>query len=292
MGRGTIAVTGATGHIGGAVMQGLMALGETDVIALVRDPSRLSGPSALSARVADYSSRPDLRAALDGVSELVFIPSDGEAAPMLAHHINVLDAAVAAGVSHILFLSMVDLGTDSPFCFAAVYRETEGRLRDSGLSHTLLRVPIYAEFFAPFIVAAAKSGSLSLPTGSGVLSLISRADVAACLVALLRRRPAGPCVITGDRGYDLEDLAELTSRLAATTVRAVDIGVSEFCGRLLREGVEPWWAYAFTSMFESVSQGRFAVITDTVATLLGRPPVPFPEVAHELLRTTSRCQES
>lgn len=283
MKRGTIAVTGATGNIGGAVIQDLLASGEPDVIALVRDPSRLHGPLTPATRIADYSSRADLRAALDGVTTLVFIPSDGEAARMLMHHINIVDAAVAAGVSHVLFLSMVDLAVDSPFCFAAVYRETERQLRDSGLSCTLLRAPIYAEFFAPFVVDAVKSGSLSLPTGSGVLSLISRADVAACLVSALARAPGGPYVITGDHGYDLKHLADLASRLAGTPVRAVDIGASEFCGRLLLEGVEPWWAYAFTSMFESVSQDRLAVITDTVATLLGRPPVPFPNVARRLL---------
>ncbi|MFJ4773774.1 SDR family oxidoreductase [Streptomyces uncialis] len=109
-----IAVTGASGNVGGAVVRGLLSAGRSDVIALVRRPS---GPADLQrvvdVRRADYQSRGDLEAVLNGVGTLVFVSSDGAAAAMLVQHRNVLEAAVAAGVEHVVYLSILDLEAES-----------------------------------------------------------------------------------------------------------------------------------------------------------------------------------
>jgi len=39
----------------------------------------------------------------------------------------------------------------------------------------------------------------------------------------------------------------------------VDTTPAEFAIALHRLGVEPWWIYAYTSMFDAVRQGRWAI---------------------------------
>ena len=280
-----VVVTGASGNIGGAVVNGLLDAGRTDVIALVRDPARLGAPqSTVAVREAGYDDRAALASALAGSGTLVFVSSDGEAAPMLVHHLNVLDAAVSAGVGHIVYLSILDVAPDSPFCFAPVHRETERMLRDTGLPHTVVRASVYAEFFTRWITKAGTSGLLALPMGSGRLSLVSREDVARCLVACALRPRGGVAVITGDHGYDLAELGALTERFAHVPVTTENVGRNDFCGRLLRERFSPWWAYAFTSLFESVSEHRFETVTDDVTKLTGRAPYPFRTVVQRAFR--------
>lgn len=120
-----IAVTGASGNVGGAVVRGLLDAGHTNVLALVREPSRAVDLDRVAAvrRAADYASRKEMAAALTGVGTLVFVSSDGEAAPMLVHHINVLDAAVRAGVEHVVYLSILDIEADSPFSAPVARRD-------------------------------------------------------------------------------------------------------------------------------------------------------------------------
>jgi hypothetical protein len=47
---------------------------------------------------------------------------------------------------------------------------------------------------------------------------------------------------------------------------------------LLRRGEALWWTYAYTTMFESIRQGRWETMSDAVAELTGRPPASLPQV--------------
>ena len=93
-----IAVTGASGQIGGQVVR--LRAGEQAhrVIALSRRV-RPSGrwPAGVSARAADYADPEALSTALRGVDTLVFVSSDGPVAQVMAHHHNVICAARASG---------------------------------------------------------------------------------------------------------------------------------------------------------------------------------------------------
>jgi NAD(P)H dehydrogenase (quinone) len=228
-----------------------------------------------------------LEAVLNGVGTLVFVSSDGAAAPMLVQHRNVLEAAVAAGVEHVVYLSILDLEAESPFCFAPVHRETEGMLRDSGLAHTVVRSSIYSEFFMRWVVEAASTGELALPRGEGRVSLVSRDDVARCLVECAVHRSGSLVKVTGQRNYALAEVAELAARLGPRSVRPADVDPVEFCLTLLRQGVTPWWTYAFASMFESVREQRFAEVTSDIATLTGGEPVNFADTAQRAIRRAS-----
>ncbi|EST30518.1 hypothetical protein N566_21175 [Streptomycetaceae bacterium MP113-05] len=226
-----------------------------------------------------------MAAALAGVGTLVFVSSDGEAAPMLVHHINVVDAAVRAGVEYVVYLSIVDIEPGSPFCFAPVHAETERMLRDSGLRHVAVRASVYGEFFARWVVDATASGEIALPMGSGRVSLVSRGDVARCLIECARRRAPSVVHATGRHSYSLAEVADVAATFSRRTVEGVDIAPDEFTSQLLRQGVGPWWAYAFTSMFASVREHRFGVTTGDVVALTGRAPVEFSTSVERVLQT-------
>jgi NAD(P)H dehydrogenase (quinone) len=101
-----IAVTGAGGRLGGQVVELLAAQEGHHVIALHRREAR-PGPRSprVSVATADYADLTALRRALRGIDTLVFVSSDGEAAQLLIHHHNVVQAAVDGGVAHVVALS-------------------------------------------------------------------------------------------------------------------------------------------------------------------------------------------
>jgi NAD(P)H dehydrogenase (quinone) len=269
-----VAVTGAAGAIGSRVV-GLLAAEGIPVTALVRD-ARRAHPSATAA-VVDYADRASIDAALQGADTLVFIGSDGRADRVLAHHHNILRAANEAGVRRIVLLSSQDADAESPFCYAPVYADTERQLTDSCAEAVVLRAGLYAEFFGRWVLDAARSGELALPTQASVAP-IGRADVARALASAAVGSAPRLTTITGPAAFDLDALAAIASRLGGRDVRASTIAADEFRHRLIETGTDPWWSYAFTSIFESIDQGRFARVTPDFTALTGRTPQSFEAV--------------
>ena len=169
-----IAVTGGTGRIGGRVVRLLQETGRHDVV-------------ALSSRTAPYDEPAALRRAFTGVDTLVFVSSDGEAARVIVHHRNVLQAATDCRVGHVVFLSGLDVAADSPFCYAFTNRDAEQLLRASGLPYSILRAGLYAEFFLDLVrrcASGTRTARSPFPAADGRVSLVAREDVAQCLAAL------------------------------------------------------------------------------------------------------------
>ena len=99
-----IAVVGATGNTGRAVVKELKALGQ-DPVCIVRNADKareVLGPDAKTA-VAELTDRPALEKALKGVTS-VFVVT-GHNPQMVEQQNNVLDAALQAGVEYLVRVS-------------------------------------------------------------------------------------------------------------------------------------------------------------------------------------------
>ena len=87
----TIAITGATGHLGRLVINQLKdQVPAADLVALVRSPAKASD-LGVSAREADYSKPDSLDQALAGVNTLLLISSSEVGQRAVQHH-NVIAA--------------------------------------------------------------------------------------------------------------------------------------------------------------------------------------------------------
>jgi NAD(P)H dehydrogenase (quinone) len=258
-----IAVTGGTGRIGGRVAQLLADTGRHEVV-------------ALSSRTAPYDDPAALRAALDGVDTLVFVSSDGEAARVIVHHRNVVQAATRCRVGHVVLLSGLDVDLQSPFCYAYTNGDTERLLRASGRPSSIVRASLFTEFFLRLLLKVSTGGpdgTVALPAAEGRVSLVAREDVARCLAALALGEPS-------NRHHDVTgpDSLPVGAIAAMAGYRYLQTTPAEFAGLLLRLGEEPWWTYAYTTMFDSIRQGRWETMSDAVAELTGRPPASLPQV--------------
>jgi NAD(P)H dehydrogenase (quinone) len=214
------------------------------------------------------------------VETLVFISSDGEAAKVLMHHRNVIQAAVDSGVGHIVALSGLDADLASPFCYAVTYAYTEQFLAQSGCAVSLARASIYSEFFlTTWLIQARKSGRLRLPAADGRISLVSRSDVARSLAALATA-PATEAHhnITGPHALDLAQLSALAEQEWKTPIEYIDLPPSEYRAEIARQGEEAWWEYAYSTMFDSIREQRWATVTDDVLDLTGRPAATVRDV--------------
>jgi NAD(P)H dehydrogenase (quinone) len=269
-----IAVTGASGRIGGQVVRLVAAAQQHQVVALSRRgllPGRR--PPGVSARAADYADPQALGTALRDVDTLVFVSSDGPVAEVMVHHQNVIQAADASGVAHIVALSGLDADLSSPFCYSVSYGYTERLLAESGCAVSIARASIYSEFFLGFLARARASGQLRLPAADGRISLVSRSDVAWCLAALALAPARGRRHdITGSQSLDLDAIAAAGTREWGTPLRYVSITPGKHCAEMAAAGEDPWWMYAYSTMFASIRGQRWAAVSDQIHHLTGRSP--------------------
>jgi NAD(P)H dehydrogenase (quinone) len=271
-----IAVTGSTGMLGTQVVQ-LLAADNHPVIALARTPAPAA--KSVTSVYADYTDLDSLRSALRGIDTLVFISSDGEAARMMVHHQNVVRAAAETQVGHVVYLSGVDADLASPFCYAYTNGYTEHLLAGIGCAVSIARASIYTEFFMAFLRRARMTGEIRLPAASGRISLVSREDVGRCLAALATAPPTGRHHdITGPAALALDAIAKVAGAAWKTPIRSTDVRPAEFAAELADGGEEPWWTYAYSSMFASIREHRWEATSDEVLRLTGRAPIALADL--------------
>ncbi|MER5967330.1 NAD(P)H-binding protein [Streptomyces sp. NPDC002057] len=275
-----IAVTGAAGRLGGRVVRLLAGRDDVDVVAMTRRELPAEAlPRRVEVAVADYADPPALRAALKGVDTLVLVSSDGPDARMLLHHRNVVAAAAAERVGHVAALSSVDADTASPFCYAVVNGLTEELLLASGIPCSFARASLYIEFFRGWLTEARATGLLRLPAADGRISLVARDDVARALAALAVGEPTGRHHdITGPDSVDLAGIASVAAETWRTPVAYVDIPADTYGAETAATGMDPWWLYAFSSMFASVREQRWDRVGDDYTRLTGRRPLALRDV--------------
>jgi NAD(P)H dehydrogenase (quinone) len=238
----------------------LRAQSDTDIVPIVRDLSRAHPDERVRPALAPYEDRVALTAALSGCDCLVFIGSDGEADRVLAHHANIIWAARNAGVGRTILLSSLDADPGSPFCYAHTYAATELWTREALPGVTIVRAGLYGEFIGHWIWEAARRGELSLPMGRARVAPVARSDVADLLVDVARGRHESdqPTELVGPKSLDHADLAGIAGALGSRPVASEPCDPQAYRERQVRDrDLDPWWAYAFQTLFASIRENRF-----------------------------------
>ena len=244
--------------MGSRVVRNLLAGADVEpVVAIARNTDRLARADGLAARRADYDDPLSLRAAFVGIDSLVA-------------------AAVEAGVEYLVYTSVIDVLPDSSFYYAPVHRDTEAMIVESGLGHLLARTSIFADFLvSTWIDPALGRGVLAVPAGAGLMSLVSRDDVARYLALAAIGRRRGIAELTGPQALGVAEITRITEAVTGRELRYSPVDEPAYRERLARHGAPAWLSDAFTSMFASVGEGRFANVSADIPSLTGEPGEPF-----------------
>ena len=210
-----IAVTGVTGEIGRRVAHRLAGQ-ERPLRLLARDPARAPQLPGSELRVADYADGEAMRAALLGVDTLLLV-SAAEHPDRVGLHQTAVDAAVAAGVSRIVYTSFLNASAEATFTFARDHWHTEQYLRACGVDYTFLRNSLYQDLLPTFV---GPDGVLRGPAGDGRVSAVTRDDVAEVAVAVLTNpeHRGETYDVTGPEALSLTEVAELLTNLTGQPV--------------------------------------------------------------------------
>ncbi|ODU03533.1 MAG: NAD(P)-dependent oxidoreductase [Pseudonocardia sp. SCN 72-86] len=267
----TIVVTGATGHLGRAVVESLLDRGvpAASILATGRNAEKLA-ELGVPTRAASYDDPPGLRAAFDGADRVLFV-SGSEVGQRIPQHRNVVDAAKAAGVGRVVYTSAPKADT-SDMLLVTEHRETEKLLRDSGLPTTFLRNGWYLENYD---LDDALARGVFGASGDGRISIAPRTDYAEAAAAALLLDDPAPVYELGGESVTLAELAAEVARQSGRDVPYTDMSVEDYRRLLLDAGLPEDAATVFSDIHRAAGEGALEVEGADLERLLGRPATPL-----------------
>ena len=274
-GPGVLAVTGSTGELGGRVASRLAAAGQPQRL-LVRSVERAPKLPGATVVAADYADAAAAEAALSGVDTL-FMVSAAESADRVTAHLTFIDAAIAAGVRHLVYTSFADARPDSTFTLGRHHYATEQHIHATGISHTILRDNLYLDFLSDLAVDRVIRG----PAGEGRVAAVARDDVADVAVAVLGEpgRHAGQSYeLTGPFAITMEEIAATMTAVLNRPFAYEEETVEQAYASRAHYGAPAWQVDGWVSTYTAIAHGDLAQVTDDVERIAGHPPIDLAEV--------------
>lgn len=270
-------ITGATGQLGRLVVEHLRTKASADdLVALVRTPEKASD-LGIEARAFDYNQTNGHAEALKGLDQLLLI-SGNEIGQRERQHKNIIQAAVEAGVKHIVYTSLLHAGK-STLSLAPEHLATEEAVKASGIPYTILRNGWYTENYTASIPGVLQTGVLTGSAGEGKISSAARTDYAeAAAVVLTTSGHAGKTYeLAGDKSYTLSDLAAEISRQTGKNIPYQNLPETEYAAALAGLGLPEGLAAVFAGFDTGAAANDLFDEDGQLSQLLGHSTTPLAE---------------
>jgi len=277
-----VAVTGAGGRLGSRLAFRLAAEGARQRL-VTRNPDHAPHlddgrplPESYVMPIEGYRDAEGLRNAFTG-ARTVFLVSAHEDADRVGEHVAAIDAAVAAGVERIVYVSFIGAAPDAVFTFARDHWHTEEHLRSTGLRWTVLRDNLYHHALT---VLVGEDGVIRGPAGDGRVASVSHDDVADVATAVLlderpERHDGVTYELTGPEALTLEEVASTLSEATGRSITYHPETTDEAYASRERFGAEPYLVEGWVSSYEAIAAGTLEAVSRDVPRLVGRPARSF-----------------
>ena len=259
------AITGITGHVGGATARALLAAGEP-VRAVVRDADKGKAwvDRGAGLAVADFADRTALSSALTGCrGAFVMLPVVPDFTDRVQRDLadTIAGAVADSGVPHVVLLSSI--GADLPDGTGPIrwLHHLENRLRGTGTALTALRAPHFQEKAETLLDAAAAGIYPVFGDSADVpIPMVATRDIgAAAAAALTSAPPAPPAGVVVDLeapAYTERQVAEALGGLLGTPLRVVCIPRPGWTQAMTEAGLPPVFAEELAALHDADNSGR------------------------------------
>jgi NAD(P)H dehydrogenase (quinone) len=282
----TVAVVGATGNTGRAVVKELRGLGENPVC-VVRNADKAREVLGADARtaIAELSDRPALEKALAGVKS-VFVVT-GHNPGMVEQQNNVLDAALAAGAKYLVRVGggRTVAKADSESVVGRGHAAIEERLGSSDIGCVILRPGLFMQNVLGQAASIKSDSKMVLPFAADLpVALIDVRDTGAVGARILLD-PA-PHVgktyeFTGKR-TTYREFAAVLSGVLGRTITYVGITPEQAEQGMKARNMPDWLVAHLVTIAKIGEAGGFSTEdTKVIEDLVGRAPITTKQFAED-----------
>ncbi len=271
-----ILVTGGTGNIGRQLVMQLAQTGKPFSV-MVRNAAKeqpmLGQIPNVTVVEGDFSKTNTLPAALEGVDRVFLLtPSDFRQVDQQG---NFILAAKAAGVKHIVKLSVVGAAPDAPAQLMRWHAQCERLLEQSGMAWTHLRPHVFYQYWLQLVFPINMTGGFYASLDENVpLPAIDIRDIAAAAVRCLTEPGHEGKVyrLTGPEALTNVQVAEKIGRVLGRHVSYSYMPPEQTKAGMMQLGMAPWFVDFVVGMDEAYSTGNYSEVTNDFYRLTGRKP--------------------
>ncbi len=276
-----ILVTGASGTVGGSVLNELLHKG-APVRAMYRSAEDAAkAPPGAEAAIADFADRASLDRALDGIEKVFLVCSP---IPQLVEfEMNMVEACRAHGIRHLVLNSAYGAGQYEK-SFPSWHYTVEQGVKASGLAATILRPETFMQNIVTYYSGTIRSDhAFYAAQGDAPMAFIDRSDIGAVAATVLTSdgHAGATYTLTGSEALSYAEVAARLSRLLGISVQYVNLAPQQIEQSLVGLGMPAWQARAILELQAFYSDGPGTTITGDVEKVLGRPPLRFDAFVQE-----------
>jgi uncharacterized protein YbjT (DUF2867 family) len=267
----TVLVTGAAGTTGSALVNELL---ETDVHVRAGVHSRESAaalPDTADVVEIELAERDTLDAAFDGVDRAYLLtPFVPDQTPLVE---NLVNAAAAADVAHLVRHSALGAGSDDPsYSLAANHTAAEGIVESSGIDYTHVRPTAFMQNLLGEAGTIADEGAIYNPVGEPVAYVDARDVARVARVVLTEAGHAGEAYpVTGPEAVTWGEVAAVLSDVLDRDVSHVQVSIDDARTGLADAGMPETLIEGYVGLLEYFDAGGGAEVYQTVEELTGTP---------------------
>jgi len=278
-------VFGGTGKVGSVAVKHLIDKGRT-VRVFTHSPDKLSTlPSSVEAAIGNLDNPESVPPAFNGVDEMILIlavnPNEQ------ARGLTVVEAAKAAGVKRMVFLSLVHGPGTEKVPFYQSKLAIEAAFKQSSMQWAVVRSSSFFQSDAGLKSDILDKGVFSAPIGSMGVSRIDTRDVGYAMAEAMTKEPFesgefrvfGPEPLTGDSS------AEIYTKLLGRPVRYGGDDLEAWAA-FKGDAFPPWSLNALSHMYGAVQKtGMKPEDGEQKSSLLPEKLTTFETFASELVST-------
>lgn len=269
----TILITGATGTTGAATLQSLKQYKNLQLRAMSRDRDKAAAFEAegIQGVAGDFSDRPSLDRAMLGVDSIYLVHTPSPR--LAANERSVIDAARAAGVKHIVKLSVYGADPGVDISLPQQHAEAEAYLRESGIAYTLLRPHSFMQNLLANLPTIQGQGALYSNAGEARIPLIDARDIGAVAATVLHSpgHEGKTYELTGPAAVTYHEVAAAISEAMGKRVQYVPVPDAAAKQGMQEAGMPEWLIDDLVALMQQWRSGANVSASGDVEKILGRP---------------------
>jgi NAD(P)H dehydrogenase (quinone) len=285
-----ILVTGATGKLGGRIVQTLLKSMPAEQIAVsVRNPEKAGNLKGrgVEVRYGDFDLPETLDSAFAGIDRLLIISTDGDNRTRIRQHASAVAAAQRSKAGFIAYTSAAN-AQESRLFLAEVHRVTEDAIIKTGIPYCFLRNNWYLENETGNIKGLLAGAPWITSGGNGRVGWALQQDYA----------DAAAAVLTGNghenKIYELsgklltqEELVAIIGKILGKELQVKHVDDTAYTEFIKGAGMPDFLIPILLGIQKGIREGTLEIESDDFERLLGRPLTPLSEGLKKIIEEIS-----
>lgn len=275
-------ITGATGHLGGAVLDSLLQkISANNISTLSRKQEMVAEMQnkGMNAFLGSYDDIASLEKAMYNIDMVLLISSTDEG-NRIKQHENVVNTAKKMGVKCIAYTSRsLENKSTLENHLMLEHFKTEEYIINSSLKYIIFRNALYMDVLPLFVGKQVFDKGIFQPAGNGKVAFALRKEMGEAIANVLSEENCNNSIyhFTGTEAYSFNDVGDTLTELSGKDVKYTPLNIPDFKDKMKDTGLPEQMVQKIINFNTDIKNGQESYVSNDLENKLGRKPATLQE---------------